>query len=45
MLIEEYKLENTKIKIYDNHIVEDTITQKEYINNIIINLITNSPLL
>ena len=41
MLIEEYKLENTKIN--DNHIVEDTITQKEYINNIIINLIQKSP--
>ena len=39
MLIEEYTLENTKIKFYDNYIVENTDTQKEYIDNIVINLI------
>ena len=39
MLIEEYTIENTKIKFYDDCIVADTITQKEYIDNIIINLI------
>ena len=45
MLIEEYTIENTKIKFYNNCIVEDTVTQKEYIDNNIINLIQNSPLL
>lgn len=45
MLIEEYTIENTKIKFYDDCIVKDNITQKEYIDNIIINLIQNSPLL
>ena len=45
MVIEEYTLENTKIKFYDNCIVTDIITQKEYIDKIIINLITNSSLL
>ncbi len=45
MVIEEYIIENTKIKLYDDCIVEDTVTQKEYIDNIIINLIQNSPLL
>ena len=45
MVIEEYTIENTKIKFYDDCIVEDTITQKEYIDNIIINLIQNFPLL
>lgn len=39
MLIEEYTVENTKIKFYDNYIVENTDTQKEYIDNIVINLI------
>ena len=39
MLLEEYILENTKIKFYDDCIVADTVTQKEYIDNIIINLI------
>ncbi len=45
MLIEEHIIENTKIKFYDDCIVTDIITQKEYIDNIIINLIPNSPLL
>ncbi len=48
MILEEYILENTKVKFYDDYIVEDVATQKEYINNIIINLIykiNKSPLL
>lgn len=39
MIIEDYTLENTKIKFYDDYIVENTTNQKEYIDNIIINLI------
>lgn len=39
MLLEEYTIENTKIKFYDDYIVENTVTQKEYIDNVIINLI------
>ncbi len=47
MLLEEYTLENTKIKFYDDYIVENISNQKEYIDNIIINLIRkiNSSLL
>jgi len=48
MILEEYILENTKIKLYDDDFVENADMQKEYINRIIINLIckTNkSPLL
>ena len=45
MIIEEYTIENTKIKFYDDCIEEDTIIQKEYIDNIIVNLIQKSPLL
>ncbi len=45
MLVDEYTIENTRIKFYDDCIVTDTIIQKEYINNIIVNLIRNSPLL
>lgn len=47
MLIEEYTLENTKIKFYDDYIVENITIQKEYIDNVIINLIRkiNSSLL
>ena len=45
MVIEEYTIENTKIKFYDDYIVADTVTQKEYIDNIIINLIQNFHLL
>ena len=41
MILEEYSLENTKIKYYDDYIVENIFTQKEYIDNIIINLINN----
>lgn len=39
MLLEEYTLENTKIKFYDDYIVENIDNQKEYIDNIIMNLI------
>ena len=39
MLLEEYTIENTKVKFYDDYIVENTTDQKEYIDNIIINLI------
>lgn len=45
MVLEEYILENTKIKFYDNFIVENITTQKEYIDNIIINLINKTSLL
>ena len=47
MLLEEYTLENTKIKFYDDYIIENISNQKEYIDNIIINLIRkiNSSLL
>ena len=45
MILEEYTIENTKIKFYDDCIVENTADQKEYIDNIIINLITKSSLL
>ncbi len=39
MLIEEYSIENTKVKFYDNCIVENITNQKEYIDNVIVNLI------
>ncbi|MCI8272903.1 MAG: hypothetical protein HFJ55_02335 [Clostridia bacterium] len=42
MVLEEHTLENTKIKFYDDCIVEDITTQKEYINTVIVNLINNS---
>lgn len=42
MLLEEYMLENTKIRFYDDYIVQDSDTQKEYIENIIINLLNKS---
>ena len=48
MILEEYNIENTKVKFYDDYIVENATTQKEYIDNIIINLIykiNKSPLL
>lgn len=44
MVLEEYTLENTKIKFYDDYIVENTTNQKEYIDKIIINLINKSSL-
>lgn len=37
MILEEYYLENTKIKFYDDYIVENTTNQKEYIDTIIVN--------
>lgn len=39
MILKEYILENTTIKFYDDYIVENSIVQKEYIDNIISNLI------
>lgn len=45
MILEEYTLENTKIKFYDDYIVENINTQKEYIDKIIINLINKTLLL
>lgn len=48
MILEELTLENTKVKFYDDCIVENATTQKEYIDSIIINLIykiNKSPLL
>lgn len=39
MLLEKYTIENTKVKFYDDCIVENTANQKDYIDNIIINLI------
>lgn len=39
MLLEEYTIENTKVKFYDDYIVENISNQKEYIDNVIINLI------
>lgn len=45
MLLEEYTLKNTKIKFYDDYIVENIATQKEYIDKIIISLINKSLLL
>ena len=45
MILEEYTLENTKIKFYDDYIVENAATQKEYIDKIIINLVNKSLLL
>ena len=39
MLLEEYTIENTKIEFYDDYIVENIDIQKEYIDNIIVNLI------
>lgn len=39
MLLEEYYLENTNVKFYDDYIVENTTNQKEYIDKVIINLI------
>jgi len=45
MILEEYTLENTKIKFYDDYISENITTQKEYIDKIIINLINKSLLL
>lgn len=45
MMLEEYTIENTKIKFYDDYIVQDSDNQKEYIDNIITNLMNKSSLL
>lgn len=38
MLLEEYIIENTNVKFYDDYIVENISNQKEYIDTVIINL-------
>lgn len=45
MVLEEYTVENTKIKFYDDDIIDDINMQKEYIDNIIMHLINQSSLL
>lgn len=47
MLLEEYTIENTNVKFYDDAISENITNQKEYIDNVVINLIRtiNSSLL
>lgn len=45
MMLEEYTIGNTKIKFYDDYIIQDCNNQKEYIDNIIINLMNKSSLL
>lgn len=45
MILEEYTIENTKIKFYDDYIVENISIQKEYIDKVIISLINKSLLL
>ena len=45
MMLEEYTIGNTQIKFYDDYIVQDSDNQKEYIDNIIINLMYKSSLL
>lgn len=39
MLLKEYIIENTKVKFYDDYIVENISNQKEHLDNVIINLI------
>ena len=45
MMLEEHTIGNTKIKFYDDYIVQDSDSQKEYIDNIILNLMNKSSLL
>ena len=45
MILEEYTIGNTQIKFYNDYIVQDSGNQKEYIDNIIINLMNKSSLL
>lgn len=45
MMLEEYTIGNTQIKFYDDYIVQDSNNQKEYIDNIIINLTNKYSLL
>ena len=47
MLLEEYIIENTKVKFYDDYIVDNISNQKEYIDKVIAYLIRkiNSSLL
>lgn len=39
MLLKEYIIENTNVKFYDDYIVKNTTNQKEFIDNVVINLI------
>ena len=39
MLLEEYTIENANIKFYDDYMIENISNQKEYIDNVIVNLI------
>ena len=39
MVLKEYTFKNTKIKFYDDDIVQNMAIQKEYIDNMIVNLI------
>ncbi len=45
MILEEYTLENTSIKFYDDYIVENITDQKKYIDKIVSNLINKTFLL
>lgn len=45
MMLEEYTIGNTQIKFYDDYIIQDSNNQKEYLDNIIINLMNKSFLL
>lgn len=45
MMLEGYTIGNTQIKFYDDYIVQDSDNQKEYIDNIIIDLMNKSSLL
>lgn len=45
MMLEEYTIGNTQIKFYDDYIIQDSNNQKEYLDNIIINLMNKSSLL
>ena len=45
MMLEEYTIGNTKIQFYDDYIFQDSNNQKEYIDNIIINLMNKSSVL
>lgn len=38
-MLEEHTLNNTKVKFYDTYITKNILKQKEYIDNVISNLI------
>lgn len=39
VMLENYMLENTKVKIYNDCIVNDIEAQKKFINNTVLNLL------